>query len=65
VLDVPPEREAVAAGIRRAAAPEFRASLRGLPNPYGDGRASERIVAVLRDAPPADELLVKRLPTAG
>jgi len=65
VLDVPPERQAVAAAIRRAVTPEFRAGLRGLPNPYGDGRASERIAEVLRTASPADELLVKRLPRAG
>jgi UDP-N-acetylglucosamine 2-epimerase len=64
VLDVPPERDAIAAAIRRAVAPEFRAGLRGLRNPYGDGQASGRIVAVLRDAPPRADLLVKRLPGA-
>ena len=62
VVDVPPEREAIAAAVRRAVAPEFRAGLRGLQNPYGDGRAAERIAAVLRDAPPRADLLVKRQP---
>jgi UDP-hydrolysing UDP-N-acetyl-D-glucosamine 2-epimerase len=59
VLDVPPEREAIRAAVARAVAPEFRAGLAGLANPYGDGRASERIVRVLRDTPADRRLLVK------
>ena len=45
-------------GIARSE--EFRRSLEGMENPYGDGRASERIVKVLASVPLGEELLVKR-----
>lgn len=60
VVDVGYGREEIAAGIRRAVEPGFRESLRGLPNPYGDGNASARIVARLRDVELSDRLVVKR-----
>lgn len=60
VVDVPPERTAIAAAVRTATSPEFRAGLRGLRNPYGDGHAAARIAAALRDAPPRAALLAKR-----
>lgn len=60
VIDVAPEREAVAEAIRRATSPDFRRGLAGLENPYGDGRASERIVRVLTTVPLDDRLLRKR-----
>jgi len=41
---------------------EFRSSLRGMENPYGDGHAAERIVSVLTSAPLGEELLIKRAP---
>jgi UDP-hydrolysing UDP-N-acetyl-D-glucosamine 2-epimerase len=46
----------------RACSPEFRYSLRGMENPYGDGRAAERIVSVLASVPLGEELLIKRGP---
>jgi len=39
---------------------EFRRSLVGIANPYGDGRASEKIVSVLTSLPLGQELLIKR-----
>jgi UDP-hydrolysing UDP-N-acetyl-D-glucosamine 2-epimerase len=48
VIDAPAEADAIAAAIERATSPEFRKSLGGLVNPYGDGKAAERIVARLR-----------------
>lgn len=48
VLDVDCRSDAIAAGIRRLLAPGFREALRGLTNPYGDGRTSERVVRILR-----------------
>lgn len=51
VIDVPAEPDAVARAIIRVESAQFRAGLAGMTNPYGDGRASERIVAVLRDIP--------------
>lgn len=60
VVDVGNRREEIAAGIERAASPAFRATLAELENPYGDGRASERIVARLRDVELGPRLLEKR-----
>lgn len=60
VLDVGDTRADVAAAIRTALSPEFRASLRDLVNPYGDGHAAERIVARLRSVELGDALLRKR-----
>lgn len=50
VLNVLPQTEAIAAGLRRLVDPAFRAGLATLANPYGDGRTVERIMAVLRAA---------------
>jgi UDP-hydrolysing UDP-N-acetyl-D-glucosamine 2-epimerase len=66
VLDAAADRDAIrkAMGIARSA--EFRASLAGMVNPYGEGRASEKIVEVLTSVPLGKELLLKRhqpLPT--
>ena len=60
VIDVPCARQAIADGIRTAVAPEFRAGLKGLRNPYGDGHAAAIIVETLRTAPLGSQLLVKR-----
>ncbi|MGQ0741695.1 MAG: UDP-N-acetylglucosamine 2-epimerase [Alphaproteobacteria bacterium] len=37
--------------LRRACSQEFRQSLAGLENPYGDGRAADRILNVLKNPP--------------
>lgn len=60
VLDAPFDAASIAAAIRRATSDVFRASLRGRVNPYGDGRAAERIVAVLQELPGSVDLLSKR-----
>ena len=60
VLDVGYAAEDVLAGIRCAMEGSFRAGLRGLRNPYGDGNAGQRIAAVLRDIPLDDRLLRKK-----
>jgi UDP-hydrolysing UDP-N-acetyl-D-glucosamine 2-epimerase len=60
VIDAPGRSDELVAALRRALSAEFRAGLAGLVNPYGDGRAAERIVARLRDAPLDRGLLVKR-----
>jgi UDP-N-acetylglucosamine 2-epimerase (non-hydrolysing)/GDP/UDP-N,N'-diacetylbacillosamine 2-epimerase (hydrolysing) len=59
VIDVAPETVAIQAGIERARSAEFRESLKGMVNPYGDGHASERIVEVLTTVPLGPKLLVK------
>lgn len=60
VIDAPADAAAIVAAAERAASPRFRASLAGMANPYGDGRAGERIAQILAEAPPAATLLDKR-----
>ena len=47
VINVAPERTAIEQGIALALSDEFRRSLRGIVNPYGDGHAASRIVDLL------------------
>lgn len=60
VIDVGYARHQVLEGIRRATDRDFRASLEGLVNPYGDGHAVERIVPRLATVSLDERLLVKR-----
>jgi UDP-N-acetylglucosamine 2-epimerase (non-hydrolysing)/GDP/UDP-N,N'-diacetylbacillosamine 2-epimerase (hydrolysing) len=60
VLDAPAERGAIRSAVDRALDPAFRASLAGLSNPYGDGRAAERVRDVLARVPLGERLLWKR-----
>jgi len=47
ILDAPPDKVAILASLQRAVSPEFRASLAGMPNPYGSGTAAKTIARVL------------------
>jgi UDP-hydrolysing UDP-N-acetyl-D-glucosamine 2-epimerase len=58
VMDAPAEPEAISTALRRALSAEFRAGLRGMANPYGDGNAAETIARVLAEVP-LDGLLFK------
>lgn len=49
----------IIAAIARATDPAFQKSLAGLKNPYGDGRASERIADIVSTLPTIDRLLDK------
>jgi UDP-hydrolysing UDP-N-acetyl-D-glucosamine 2-epimerase len=60
VVDVAPRRDDIVRGIRTALEPDLRRRLDGQPNPYGDGRAASRIVAVLRDVALDARLIQKR-----
>jgi GDP/UDP-N,N'-diacetylbacillosamine 2-epimerase (hydrolysing) len=51
VIDCEPERESIGAALDRLYSPDFRAKLPGVRNPYGEGGASDKIVAVLRAHP--------------
>ena len=62
VIDVACSRTAILKGIQRAISPRFRASLRGMRNPYDrfhDGRTSERIKDVLKHVCLSESLLKK------
>lgn len=60
VIDVVCEEAAILEGIRKALKPEFKQSLHGVPNPYGCGNASEKIIARLKTEPLDKRLLIKR-----
>jgi len=60
VLDAPATKESIRKAMETARTAEFRTSLVGMANPYGEGHASEKIVEVLTTVPLTRELLVKR-----
>ena len=60
ILDADAETSSILSAIARAKSPEFRRSLQGMTNPYGEGVASEKIVEVLTSVPLGEELLMKR-----
>ena len=62
VIDSDPIEENIVQAIELACSPEFRRSLEGMANPYGEGVASERIVEVLGNLPHRDTLLLKKSP---
>jgi len=62
VIDVVHDRVKIAAAIERAVSDEgFRGSVANCTQPYGDGRAGERIIEVIRHTPVDRRLLVKRM----
>lgn len=60
VLDADPTVASILDRIRTATSEGFRRSLERMENPYGDGRAAERIVPVLASVPLGEDLLIKR-----
>ncbi|MFZ5587067.1 MAG: UDP-N-acetylglucosamine 2-epimerase [Thermodesulfobacteriota bacterium] len=59
VIDAACRRDEIAAGIERACRLGWKEALAGLPNPYDRGGAAAIILAGLKSAPPAPELLRK------
>jgi UDP-N-acetylglucosamine 2-epimerase len=59
VIDAPAEKVAILDAITRALSSEFRASLAGMANPYGNGNAAGTIARVLAETP-LDGLLIKQ-----
>jgi len=60
IIDAAPDVDAILAAIERARSDAFRASLKGMVNPYGNGHAAEKIVEILTTVPITPELLMKR-----
>jgi UDP-hydrolysing UDP-N-acetyl-D-glucosamine 2-epimerase len=60
VLDADADANSILQAIDRARTREFRESLTGMANPYGEGCASETIVRVLTTVPLSQTLLMKR-----
>jgi UDP-hydrolysing UDP-N-acetyl-D-glucosamine 2-epimerase len=59
IIDASPNEESIVTAINRALTPEFRASLRGMTNPYGSGIAAAMIAQVLTTVE-LDGLLIKQ-----
>jgi UDP-hydrolysing UDP-N-acetyl-D-glucosamine 2-epimerase len=53
------QADVIVRAIRLASSPDFRQGLRGLTNPYGDGKAAPRIIEVLKTVPLDRNLLIK------
>ncbi len=52
VIDVPDcHSDSISNAVGKALSGDFRATLKGLKNPYGDGKASQRILETLKNAP--------------
>ncbi len=60
IINAAPETDAILAAIEKGLSADFRKSLEGMTNPYGDGHASEKIVEALANVSLGDELLIKR-----
>ena len=59
ILDAMPEKNSILEKVGEASSVEFRRSLEGMTNPYGDGHATERIVKVLTTVVLGEKLLLK------
>jgi UDP-hydrolysing UDP-N-acetyl-D-glucosamine 2-epimerase len=60
VVHATSDRESIRAALVTATSDEFRRSLEGIENPYGDGHAAERIVERLVSVRLDERLVVKR-----
>ncbi len=60
VIDVGNSTEEIVQGINKAASAEFHRSLENAVNLYGDGKAAQRIVSILKAVEIGPRLLIKR-----
>jgi len=65
IVDTAAETEGILKAVGRASSEEFKESLRGMTNPYGEGCAARKIAGVLTTVPLGQELLIKRHATPG
>lgn len=65
VLDALARTPAIAAALQRALDPEFRAGLRGMNNPYGNGTAATTIAQMLASVPLEGMLIKPPAPISG
>ncbi len=61
VIDCEYKKDDIVGALRTAMSPAFRDKLKGMSNPYGDGKSSERIVEILRTIPLDEKLLLKEM----
>jgi UDP-N-acetylglucosamine 2-epimerase len=65
VLNAEPDARSILDRIQTARSAEFRQSLQGMTNLYGEGCASQRIISVLTSLSFDEELLIKRARAIG
>ena len=65
VIHAEMKADTIVRAIRSALSPVFRERIRGLVNPYGDGKAAPRIVEVLKTVPLDRNLLAKSFYSTG
>lgn len=63
VLDVDYDSARIGDAIKKALSAAFRRKISGMRNPYGDGKASERIVSKLKSVVLDEKLLLKKFYT--
>lgn len=51
VIDCAPERESIQKAIYKLYSPDFQGKLKNTVNPYGNGRATDKIVEILKNHP--------------
>jgi len=61
VIDVGYDRKEIVRAIKKALDPEFRKRVKRCKNPYGDGKASERIAKILSEIEITSSLLQKKI----
>lgn len=62
VIDVEHDEEEIVGALKKGLSDtEFRESLKGIVNPYGDGNAAKKIVEILRTVKLTPELVQKRI----
>lgn len=61
VINVSYHKDEIVAAIYKAVTPAFHARAKASANPYGDGKASERIVDILKNIPIDEALLQKEM----
>jgi UDP-hydrolysing UDP-N-acetyl-D-glucosamine 2-epimerase len=60
VIDTSGSKDAIARGIAKAVSADFRRSIANIENPYGTGRAAERIVSLLKAMQRGRTLIMKK-----
>ena len=60
IIDSAPETDAILQAMEKGLSANFRKSLEGMTNPYGDGHASEKIAEILSETELGDKLLIKK-----
>ncbi|MFW9938511.1 MAG: UDP-N-acetylglucosamine 2-epimerase [Candidatus Thorarchaeota archaeon] len=61
VINVPYDANLIKEAIKKGMTPEFKKKCEKVINPYGDGKASERIVKIIEDLKIDKNLLIKKL----